>query len=125
MRKQQRGITMIGWLILMIPVAIVGYAGIRLAPVYLNYMKVVHSLEEVAGEVGGADASAPSIRGAVEKHFNIESVDYPDAKDLKIARVDGAWTIEASYDDQAPLFANVFILVSFDKTVSLKNSSVN
>jgi len=125
MRKQQRGITMIGWLILLIPVAIVFYAGIRLAPVYLNYMKVVHSLEQVASEVGSSDATAQGIRGAVEKHFNIESVDYPDSKDLKIARADGVWTIEAAYDDQAPLFANVFILVSFDKTVSLKGGSTN
>ena len=40
MRQRQRGITFIGWIVLLIPVAIVGYALIRVAPVYLNYMKV-------------------------------------------------------------------------------------
>ena len=38
--SRQRGITFIGWLFLLMPVAIVVYGGIRLAPVYLNYMKV-------------------------------------------------------------------------------------
>ncbi len=40
MRHTQRGVTFLGWLILLIPVAIVVYAGIRLTPIYLNYMRV-------------------------------------------------------------------------------------
>ena len=123
MRKQQQGLTMIGWLILLIPLAIVFYAGIRLAPVYLNYMKVVHTLDQVSTEVDSASASIGSIRNSIEKHFEIESVDYPDSKDLKISRDNGVWVVEARYDDQAPLFANIFILVTFDKKVRLKGGS--
>jgi Domain of unknown function (DUF4845) len=122
MRKQQRGITLIGWLILLAPVAICGYAGIRLTPVYLNYMNVVHSLEQVSGEVDGGTATAATIRTAVEKHFNVEYIEYPDVKDLKIVRDGRTWTIEANYDDQAPLFANVALLVTFDKRVTVKGS---
>jgi hypothetical protein len=112
--------TTLGFIILMIPVAIVFYAGIRLAPVYLNYMKVVHTLEQVSTEVPNETASEGGIRYSCEKHFNIESVDFPDAKDLSIHRVNSVWQVEAKYDDQAPLFANIFILVSFDKVVQLK-----
>ena len=61
------------------------------------------------------------MRGAVDKHFQIESVDYPDKKDLKITRVNNVWQIEANYDDQSPLFANIFILITFDKIVKLKS----
>ena len=120
MRKYQRGVTALGWLILLIPVAICVYAGIRVAPVYMNYMNVVHSLTMVSGEIDNASASATSIRTAVGKHFDVEYINYPDIKDLKITRDNGNWKIEANYDDQAPLFANVSILVTFDKTVKLK-----
>jgi hypothetical protein len=123
MRKHQRGITMIGWLILLVPVAIVFYAGIRLAPIYLNYQKVVHSLNAVADEESNESANANGLRRAVDKHFSVESVDYPDVKDLKITRADKIWTIEVNYDDQAPLFANLAILVTFDKTVKLKSTA--
>jgi hypothetical protein len=120
MRSKQTGVTLIGWIILLIPVAIVGYAGIRLAPVYLNYMKVARTLEQVKSEFKGGDAgSAAAIRTAVEKHLNIESVDYPDIKDIKITRDGKTWVVSAAYDDQAPLFANMFILVTFDKSVTL------
>ena len=121
MRKHQRGITAIGWLILMIPVAIVFYAGIRVSPLYLNYMKVVHSLDSVATELNNEGQTADGLRTAVDKHFQIESVDYPDKKDLKITRVNNVWQIEANYDDQSPLFANIAILVTFDKIVRLKS----
>jgi len=121
MRKHQRGITAIGWLILMIPVAIVFYAGIRVSPLYLNYMKVVHSLDSVATELNNEGQTADGLRTAVDKHFQIESVDYPDKKDLKITRVNNVWQIEANYDDQSPLFSNIAILITFDKIVKLKS----
>ena len=121
MRKHQRGVTAIGWLILMIPIAIVFYAGIRVSPLYLNYMKVVHSLDSVATEISNDGQSADGLRNAVDKHFQIESVDYPDKKDLKITRVNNVWQIEANYDDQSPLFANIAILITFDKIVKLKS----
>ena len=122
MRKHQRGITAIGWLILMIPVAIVFYAGIRVSPLYLNYMKVVHSLDSVATELNNEGQTADGLRTAVDKHFQIESVDYPDKKDLKITRVNNVWQIEANYDDQSPLFSNIAILITFDKIVKLKSA---
>jgi hypothetical protein len=46
-------------------------------------------------------------------------VDYPEAKDIKVTREGRGWIVNAAYDDQAPLFANIFILVSFDKSVTL------
>ncbi|HUI59981.1 MAG TPA: DUF4845 domain-containing protein [Steroidobacteraceae bacterium] len=119
MRSKQTGVTLIGWIFLLIPMAVVFYAGIRLAPVYLNYMKVTRSLEQVKSEMKGDVSSAALLRTAIEKHFDVESVDYPTVKDLKITRDGRSWTVQASYDDQAPLFANLFILVQFDKSVTV------
>ncbi|HEY6482348.1 MAG TPA: DUF4845 domain-containing protein [Steroidobacteraceae bacterium] len=126
MRTKQRGVTLIGWIVLLIPVAIVGYAGIRLAPVYLNYMKVAKTLESLKSEYKeSGDSGLAGIRTSIEKNFDIQSVDYPTVKDIKITRDGRSWLVEAAYDDQAPLFANVFILVTFDKTVRLGAQSLD
>lgn len=119
MRTRQRGITLIGWVILLVPMAIVLYAAIRLTPVYLNYMKVTHSLQQVATEVKGDSTSAAMIRNALEKQFDVDSIDYPTVKDVKISKEGRGWNVEAAYDDQAPLISNVFILVTFDKSVRI------
>ncbi|MFZ1906636.1 MAG: DUF4845 domain-containing protein [Steroidobacteraceae bacterium] len=123
MRTRQRGVTAIGWIILMIPFAIVGYAGIRLAPVYLNYMKVVRALDEVAGDPDGGSLNPESIRTKIDRHFEIDMVDYPTAKDMKITRDGTTWEVEATYEDDAPLFANISLHVVFDKLVHTRGGA--
>ena len=117
MRSRQRGITAIGWLVLLTPFAIVFYAGIRLAPIYLNYMKVAKTLDTAGTELKG-EANAQTLRSAIDKHFEIDMVEYPTTKDIKIGRDPaGGWLLEAQYDDEAPLFGNVSLHVTFDKQV--------
>jgi hypothetical protein len=118
LRNRQRGVTFIGWLFLLTPIAVVVYAGIRVTPLYLNYMKVVKAMDQAGGELKGA-ASPQSIRATIDRHFEIDMVDYPTTKDMKITRDGAAWVVESKYDDDAPLFANVSVHVVFDKTVRI------
>ncbi len=117
MRNRQRGVTAIGWLFLLTPIAIVGYAGIRLAPLYLNYMKVTRALDQVGSDLKGGGGDPNSIRNTVDKHFEIDMVDFPTTKDLKITREGGGWLVEMAYEDDAPLFSNISLHVTFDKVV--------
>ena len=120
MRSKQTGVTLIGWIILLIPVAICAYAGMRLTPVYLNYQKVTKTLDIVKSEFkDGGGNSQQEIRKVLERNLGVQSVDYPDVKDFKITKDGKRWVVSIAYDDQAPLFSNVFILVSFDKSVTI------
>jgi uncharacterized protein DUF4845 len=120
MRNRQKGVTALGWLLLLTPLAILVYAGIRVAPAYLNYMKVVKALNQVAGEVKAGETSPQTIRAAIDRHFEIDMVEYPTTKDMKITRGDGGgWVVESAYDDEAPLFGNVSLHIVFDKTVKV------
>ena len=119
MRNRQMGVTAIGWLFLLTPLAVVIYAGIRLAPVYLNYMKVVKAMEGTVGELKAGGVSPQSIRTAIDKHFEIDMVEYPTTKDMKITKDGGSWIVESQYDDEAPLFANLSLRVTFDKKVKI------
>jgi uncharacterized protein DUF4845 len=124
MRNRQQGVTAIGWLFLLTPLAIVGYAGIRLAPLYLNYMKVVRAIDNAASTAkGGGPGDATAIRTAIARHFEIDMVEFPATKDIQVRREGGAWVIEAKYDDEAPLFGNVSLHVIFDKTVRSAGAS--
>ena len=121
-RRSQRGITFIGWLILLVPLAIVVYAGIRLTPIYLNYMRVSHSLTELAQEAQiNSDTTAADLRSSLSKHFDIEGINFPTVSDIDIVRGEGGgWTATADYQDTAPLFGNLAILVNFHKQVSMQ-----
>ncbi len=123
MRAQQRGITFIGWLFLLAPLAIVFYAGVRLAPIYLNYMKVVHALDSVKSDFATESSTANDLSKSLEKNFDVQSIDYPTVKDISIKRDGKSWVVDATYDDQAPLFANISINVAFHKAVQIGGST--
>jgi hypothetical protein len=125
MRNRQLGVTAIGWLVLLTPVAIVVYAGIRLAPVYLNYMKVAKAMDQAGGELKSGGINPQSIRNTIDRHFEIDMVDYPTTRDMKITKDGSAWLVESQYDDEAPLFANLSLHVAFDKKVKIGGSGVD
>jgi hypothetical protein len=116
MKRTQRGVTMIGWIFLLIPMAIVGYAGIRLVPVYLNYTKVARTLEQLSQEARG-ESSAQSIRSALAKRLDIEQVDFPEDKDFVIRRDGKAWVVEIEYEDPVPLLSNISLTAKFAKSI--------
>jgi hypothetical protein len=125
MRNRQLGVTAIGWLFLLAPVAVVVYAGIRLAPVYLNYMKVAKAMDQAGNELKSAGINPQAIRATIDRHFEIDMVEYPTTKDMKITKDGAAWLVESQYDDDAPLFANLSLHVTFDKTVKIGGTTAD
>jgi hypothetical protein len=122
MFRKQRGVTFIGWLFLLAPLAVLVYVGIRLTPVYLTYFSVARTLNQTASEMkGDSDAmTVQSIRTSIEKRFDIESVTEPTAKDIIIRRDGKVWVLEAQYQGVAPLFADISLVVDFDKVVEIQ-----
>jgi hypothetical protein len=118
MKRTQRGVTMIGWICLLIPVAIVGYSGIRLIPIYLNYTKILRTMDQVSQELRATD-SQQNIRYALEKRLDIEQVEFPGPKDFTIRREGSSWVIEIEYEDGAPLLSNISLSAKFAKSVRI------
>jgi hypothetical protein len=121
MRSRQAGITFIGWVFLLAPVAIVGYAAIRLAPVYLNAMKVSKTLNQTASENKGESVLNPvAVRSSIERRFDIEAINYPKVSDVAVTRTGDTWTLSVDYEDSVPLFAGISLLVHFEKSAAVE-----
>jgi hypothetical protein len=116
--RKQRGVTMIGWIFLLTPVAIVLYAAIRVTPEYLNYYKVVTAMKETATQLKSDETLSPqTIHGALERRFDTGYVDSPKAKEIILRKGDGGWEMEADYETVIPLFGNMNLLLAFKNKV--------
>jgi hypothetical protein len=120
MRNHQQGMTFIGLLCILALVGVVVYAGIRLAPLYLNYMKIARTLDSVATEVKGDNPDPAAIRAAIDRHFTIDDPTGVAVKDIEITKDDGGVQMHVSYDDAVPYVANVSLSVHFEKTVKVR-----
>ena len=120
MQHRQQGMTFLGILVLVIVVGAWVYAGIRLVPKYLEYMRVASTLEKVRDEYDSNPGTTEfMLRKAVERYFDIEMVEIISSNDLEIKREGGTFTMRAAYDDTVPLVYNISFLVQFDKTVEV------
>lgn len=120
MQHRQRGMTMLGILILVVVVGAWVYAGIRMTPKYLEFMRVASTLEKVRDEYDSNPGTTEfMLRKAVERQFDIEMVEVITSKDIEITKSGGLFTMRAAYEDTVPLAGNVSLLLEFDKSVEV------
>lgn len=120
MRNHQQGMTFIGLLFVLAMAGVIVYAGIRLAPLYLNYMKVAKAMDAVATEVKGDSPDPGVIRGLIDRHFTIDDPTGVDAKDIQITKDDGGVQMHVAYDDSVPFLGNVSFSAHFEKSVTVR-----
>ena len=120
MRDTQRGMTAIGFLIIAILVASVGFAALKLTPIYLEHMKVASVLEDVKADLDGSNPSIQYIRAAISKRLNIEMVRSIKTQDFKITKSEAGYSVRAQFDSQTPYIANIWLVVKFNKAVEIR-----
>ena len=119
MKQRERGMTFLGIVIILLILGSALYAGIRLVPVYLEYTKVVRSLEQVRDEHAAIDTNQNLIRRSLERRWDVEDISRIGWKEIDITKTAEGYDINASYEAEEPFVANVYLLVKFDKTVSI------
>ncbi|HEY5643494.1 MAG TPA: DUF4845 domain-containing protein [Woeseiaceae bacterium] len=112
--------TTLGLIILVAFVGVFAFAGIRLTPVYLNYMKVVGVINGVQEEFDGNGPNRSSIRSSITRRFDIETIGEITAREVKVTQVDGGFEVAATYSHKTPFVANVSFVVDFDKRALIR-----
>jgi len=118
--RRQTGITMLGMVILVAFMGVFAYAGIRLMPLYLNYMKVAGAIDGVVTEFDGQDGNRAAVRRSISRRFDVESVSQISYRDVKVTPVEGGLQVSAVYDHSTPFISNISFTVHFDKTVLVR-----
>jgi len=118
--RREGGMTTLGLIILIAFVGMCAFAGIRLTPVYLNYMKVLGVINGVHEEFDGTNPSRSAIRSSISRRFDVESVSEITARDVTVTSVDNGFEVRAKYNHVAPFIANVSFSVEFDKAVVVR-----
>jgi hypothetical protein len=111
--------TAIGFALLAAMVGILGFAGMRLTPAYLENMKVKRILSDVKDELDGQGPTPQSIRRSIDNRINIEMVTGLKARDFEIEKVASGFRVTAHYERTEPFIANVFLRVEFNDEVEI------
>src|SRR6185295_4062739 len=102
MRHDERGMTLISWILVLAVAFLFGLAQLGLVLVYVEYLKITSSLSSVQKEFSGQTATIADLRTSLSKRFDIESVHVISKQDVKIDRGAGGYILRAKYDHRAP-----------------------
>ena len=121
LKHTQRGMSLLGFVLVLSMVLCFAYLGLRIAPIYLEYYSVVSALNGLAAERGSAQYSPYDIK---VKLLNRLYLSYTDAnvgeENIRIIRRDGV-QVRIAYEVRKPVVGNMDVVASFDKTVQLSN----
>jgi Tfp pilus assembly protein PilE len=110
--KTQKGITLVGMLLVCIVIVIVAVGGLKIAPAYIEYYKLKKAVVGIV-KSGDARGSVMDIRAAFDRRQAIDDFEAVTAKDLEISKDGNLVVISFSYAKRIPLFSNVSVLIDF------------
>lgn len=124
-RNTQRGITMIGFVFLLIVVGFFAYCIMKLVPAYTEYFGIVKSMKNLQTEPGIETATIEDIRNKLNVQFDLQYVNEATVppKNMQLITTGGQRSFRIFYDKDIPFAYNVDLLVHFDKTVDLSHGA--
>lgn len=116
MRHTQQGMTMIGWLVMMVLIGFLTLITLRLIPGYMEFYTIIQSVESVHGQAT-PETTPAQIRGNLSKRFVVNDIESLKPSELIIKRQDGVLTIHVLYEYRTPMMGNVEAVIVFDRMV--------
>jgi hypothetical protein len=119
--RKQKGLTLVGFLMVLGLLIFTTYIGLRIGPIYLEYYSVVSAMNGVASERGSAQYTPFEIkRKVLDRLYLSYSAENVQEKHIKVVRRNGI-QLRVTYEVRKPVIGNLDAVASFDKMVRLSN----
>ena len=117
---QQRGLTPIATLAILILVGFGLFLLFKLVPVYLEYFNVASSVNSLKEVPDLGQKSKEDVRELLKRRMDINDVKRVKPDNIKIARVENATTVDVNYEARVPLLGNIDLICTFAKTAMFR-----
>lgn len=123
--RTQKGMTAIGWLLVIAIAAIFALVGLKLIPVYIDLYMISDSMNSLVTDPSAHNKSPRDLRTLLLKRLDINSIYDIKAEDIDITRSSTGYSVEIDYEPRISLAGNLYFVVVFDKTVDVPSSGGN
>lgn len=112
--QQQRGLTMISWVLVLAILAFCGMFGFAVVPMYAENMYVVKALQSLA-EPGANlnDMSDAEIKKRLQTFYMINNVRSDGPQNIVVDRKSKSLLVTIDYENRTNLFYNIDLVTSF------------
>lgn len=125
MQQQQRGMTLISWVIVLALIAFFATMAIRLVPMYQEYMGVVKIMGSMKTELRDNQLTKQQVQRLMERRFDIGYISSVQTKDLEILRGKNTpyiTKIIVDYEVRKPFMFQIDLIGHFHKEIDVENN---
>ena len=109
---QQRGLSLIGLLMVSALIVVVALIGFKLLPAYIEYFAVKKVLAAMVHS-GDTKGTVAEIKKAFDRRSLIDDIHSLKGEDLDVTKEGGTVVVSANYSVKVPLVANVSACIDF------------
>jgi Flp pilus assembly protein TadG len=110
MRTQQRGVSILGLLILLVLFIVVALFAMKVIPSFMEYRTTKSAIEAIARQ---GVTSATDVRRAFQNRAAIDNIVTVGPQDLEITRDGNSVVIAFAYRKEIPLFTGVGLYIDY------------
>lgn len=119
----QRGMTTGSLINLLIVLGVIAWLAIKIVPIYIENGKVAGALENITKQPEAGKQSKSDVKAGLLRRFGVDNVTVINAANfdelVHYENVGEGFTLKVSYDSEAALFGNFYLLVKFDRTIEV------
>jgi len=118
--RKQNGLTLLGFLMVLVLVLFFSYVGMRIIPLYLEYHALINAMEQLENDPGAKALSPAAIKNRLINSLWVNyATDNIKREHMRITRSDGV-RVRVAYEVRRPMLGNVDVILTFDRTVVLR-----
>ena len=117
--QRQKGMTAIGWLVVLLLIAFFAFLGMKIGPIYLENYTIKTVIESLKNEPSITQQSAIKVKGIVMRRLDINHVYDIKSEHVMVKKTPGVMAIEINYKVQKPLIANLEVIATFSEKITL------
>lgn len=114
MKQTQKGMTLLGFLIVLAVVGFFAYIAMRLFPMYSEYYSVRAAMKGLSEEAGIGSQDPARIQDLFFRRLYISYSENVKKEHIKLKRVGSAWQMDVQYEVRRPLVGNLDVVGRFE-----------
>lgn len=118
MHHRQRGISFIGFIVVLAVVGFLLFLGMRIGPTYMEYVTIRNAVKTVANQPPSADPGA--IREAIRRQMQIDYSANFRPEFVRVQRDSSGASIVLKYEIRKPLIYNLDFVARFEYTAPIR-----
>jgi hypothetical protein len=119
--KQQKGMSAVGWLLLLALIIVIVIPGRKIIPIYINDLKITIALNNLSSDLGAqAGMTSPEkIKSDLLKRFELQHMPEITADEITVTQSLNNYHVRITHQYREKIIEDKYFTLSIDKSVDM------